>query len=119
MCFLRLPAAIYNSGVDFLRFLLTEPVQLPTTLSAYWDATRAVRDRFERPIERALCSALHADRLAHAFASGYQAALTALFPSLGRHELAALCATEAKGALDEGAGPRILMYIAMYKPCHE
>jgi acyl-CoA dehydrogenase len=84
--------------VDFLRFLLTAPVQQPAALTAYWEATAPVRDAFERPIERALCSALHADRLAHAFASGYQAALGELFPGLQRHDLAALCATEAKGA---------------------
>jgi len=83
--------------VDALRALLTEPSSPPATLEAYWAATASARDRFERPVERALVSALQADRLAHAFASGYQAALCFMFPLLARHARAALCATEAGG----------------------
>ncbi len=83
--------------MDFLRALLTEPLAPPSSLDAFWSATTAARERFDRPVERALVSALQADRLAHAFAAGYQAALSALFPSLTRHARAALCATEAGG----------------------
>lgn len=84
--------------MDFLRELLRRPVsEPPAELTAYWSATRSARDAFERPVERALVSAARADRLAFAFASGYQAALSALFPALGKHDLAALCATEESG----------------------
>jgi hypothetical protein len=70
----------------------------PQTLEAWWEVTRSVRERFPAPIERAAASGLLADRLGWAFASGYQAALGAMFPALGLHDAAALCATEATGA---------------------
>jgi acyl-CoA dehydrogenase len=70
----------------------------PQTLEAWWEATRPVRERFASPIEAAAASGLLADRLGWAFASGYQAALRAMFPGLGLHDAAALCATEATGA---------------------
>lgn len=84
---------------SLLRALCTAPIAPPVaTLADWWSATRAVREQFPSPIERAAASGLHADRLAWAFASGYQAALGALFPALGRHDTAALCATESAGA---------------------
>lgn len=83
--------------MDFLRALLTTKAERPGDLAAYWAATHDARAAFEQPAQRAVVSAASADRLAFAFASGYQAALCALFPSLSRHALAALCATEEGG----------------------
>lgn len=83
--------------MDLLRALLTPRTALPADLGSYWAATQSARDAFTQPAERALVSAASADRIAFAFASGYQAALCAMFPSLGRHELGALCATEEGG----------------------
>jgi alkylation response protein AidB-like acyl-CoA dehydrogenase len=50
------------------------------------------------PLEAAVVGGAAADRLGFAFAAGYQAALRALAPGLPRGEIAALCATEARGA---------------------
>lgn len=50
----------------------------------------------ERPIERAIAAAARMDRLGYAFASGYQAALSALYPGLTGS--CALAATEEGGA---------------------
>lgn len=83
--------------MDFLRALLSRRTSLPGDLASYWAATEEARSTFTLPAERAVVSAASADRIAFAFASGYQAALCALFPALGRHELAALCATEEGG----------------------
>jgi hypothetical protein len=49
------------------------------------------------PFERAIRGGAEADRLGWAFASGYQAALRALDPSLPDDVIAALCVTEADG----------------------
>lgn len=68
------------------------------TLEAYWQATRAIREQHASPYERAVHAGEAADRLAFAFASGYQAALSVLFPGVGLHEVCALSATEAGGA---------------------
>jgi acyl-CoA dehydrogenase len=84
---------------QLLQTLCTAPLKpSPATLTDWWSATREVRDSFSTPIERAVASGLHADRIAWAFASGYQAALATMFPTLGVHDAAALCATESTGA---------------------
>lgn len=70
----------------------------PQRLGPWWESTRRVREQFPQPFARAAASALYADRLGWAFAAGYQAALASLFPTLGLHQAAALCATEATGA---------------------
>src|SRR5262245_47959834 len=49
------------------------------------------------PAALAIAGGFAADRVAWAFASGYQAALRALLPELPHHTLAAFCVTEAEG----------------------
>jgi alkylation response protein AidB-like acyl-CoA dehydrogenase len=49
------------------------------------------------PIVLALRGGFAADRLAWAFAAGYQAALRTLLPGVGPHELLSLCLTETTG----------------------
>lgn len=66
------------------------------TLPAWWEATRAARDRATTPMDRALVGGAHADRIGFAFAAGYAEALRALVPGLDG--IAALCATEEGGA---------------------
>ena len=49
------------------------------------------------PFELAVHGGLQADRLAWAFASGHQAAIRALLPAVGPHEVVAFCLTEPTG----------------------
>ena len=48
-------------------------------------------------MDRAIAGGFHADRVAWAFASGYQAALHALFPGIPEDRICALCVTETDG----------------------
>jgi acyl-CoA dehydrogenase len=64
-----------------------------------WRAERARRwRRWEQPIDVAIEGGFVADRLGVAFIGGYDAALHALWPTLPVATVAALCATEDKGA---------------------
>lgn len=76
--------------------LAADPVAAES-LAAWWDATETVRTGHAATIDRALAGGARSDRLGYAFAGGYAAALYALVPALGG-SIAALCATEAKGA---------------------
>lgn len=67
------------------------------TLDAFWPRHVAWVESIELPIDRAILGSLRADRVGFAFAAGYRAALYALAPAVGRHELVALSATEASG----------------------
>jgi acyl-CoA dehydrogenase len=80
--------------------LLHSPQPAPTPvpdLAAWWPQWQALQSTAESPAALALHSGHTADRVAWAFAGGYQAALRALLPSLQGPELAALCVTEATG----------------------
>lgn len=72
------------------------PAKVPDA-RGFWAAHRA-RAAGLGTIDAALIGGLHSDRLAWAFLAGYQAALRALDPALPEGALAALCATEARGA---------------------
>ena len=65
------------------------------TVAQWWPGWQATRG--ERPIERAIAGGFAADRVAWAFAAGYQAALRALVPDLPADTLAAFCVTEDGG----------------------
>lgn len=67
------------------------------TLDAFWPKHTAWVESVELPIDRAILGALRADRVGFAFVAGYRAALYALAPSVGRHDLVALSATEVGG----------------------
>ncbi len=64
---------------------------------AWWPRWRKIAARTQDPFERAILGGAEADRLGWSFASGYQAALRVLDPSLSDDAIAALCVTEAEG----------------------
>jgi acyl-CoA dehydrogenase len=66
-------------------------------VAAWWPTWRAISEKTRDPFERAVLGGAQADRLGWAFASGYQAALRALDPTLKDDTIAALCVTEAEG----------------------
>jgi hypothetical protein len=65
------------------------------SLQQWWSPLNTLS--YQTPAALALYAGLNADRLAGAFACGYQAALRHLFPSLGT-QVGAFCVTEATGA---------------------
>src|SRR5690242_10869360 len=83
-----------------LRSLLGPLPGLVTLASTpeWWAHHRAVTAACTTRIDEAIVGGFHADRVAYAFASGYQAALHALVPDLPRENIASLCATEQGGA---------------------
>jgi acyl-CoA dehydrogenase len=85
---------------DALRWLVRPPPPLiAPTLDAWWRAQSGQTAGLPLHVDRALASGALADRLGHAFAAGYQAALTSLFGAhLAAGELSSLCATEEGGA---------------------
>ena len=66
-------------------------------LQAFWQASESLRTRFTAPVERAVAGGFFGDRLACAFASGYEAALHALVPALPADSVASFCVTEEGG----------------------
>jgi acyl-CoA dehydrogenase len=81
--------------------LLREPVA-PLVggddVAAWWARFCAEEPRPAPPIDRAVLAGFRADRVAGAFAGGYQAALRALVPGqLAGDVIASLCVTEAGG----------------------
>jgi acyl-CoA dehydrogenase len=85
--------------------LASEPACEPVgDVAAFLRGFEARRAQFADPIELALASGFVADRMAWAFAGGYQAALESLF---GRGGLSALCATEQAGAHPRNIATRL------------
>lgn len=68
-----------------------------TDIRAFWDRWQSELGRWSRSSERACAGGFASDRLGFAFATGYQAALTALCPELLPDHVAGLCATEEGG----------------------
>jgi hypothetical protein len=66
-------------------------------MAAWWARHRAVVARGGATIDQAILGGFAADRVAYAFASGYQAALRSLAPDLPADRLASLCVTERGG----------------------
>ena len=66
-------------------------------VARWWPAYQALAATWKNPMDRAIVAGFSSDRVAWAFASGYQCALAALFPSLPEDALAALCVTEEEG----------------------
>lgn len=62
-----------------------------------WKAGCRSASAMDLPIDAALLLAVGVDRLALAFASGYQSALKAMVPQLEPEDLASLCVTEEAG----------------------
>jgi hypothetical protein len=63
----------------------------------WWPRHRAIAREHADPIHQAIVGGFVADRVGWAFASGYQAALRALFPDAPADRICALCVTEADG----------------------
>ncbi len=67
------------------------------SVEAWWPRHIEIARNWPTPIDRAMAGGHAADRLGWAFASGYQAALRALVPTLPEDGMAAFCVTEAEG----------------------
>ena len=67
------------------------------SVAEWWPSHRAIVRNYAATIDQAIAGGFHADRTGWAFASGYQAALRALFPGLPEDRICALCVTEADG----------------------
>ena len=82
--------------MDVLRRALEVSPPDAQTLHAWWEVTRAERERWSTTIDRAVIGGALADRMGFAFAGGYHEALQRLMPGL--HGVpASLCATEEGG----------------------
>ena len=67
------------------------------TVAQWWPGWLANAAANASPMARAIAGGFAADRVAWAFASGYQAALRALLPDLPDAAMAAICVTEETG----------------------
>jgi hypothetical protein len=67
------------------------------SVAAWWPRHRAIAAEHPDPIHQAIIGGFVADRVGWAFASGYQAALRALFPDAPGDRICALCVTETDG----------------------
>lgn len=63
----------------------------------WWPRHRAIAAEHPDTMQQAIVGGFVADRVGWAFASGYQAALHALFPDAPADRICALCVTEAEG----------------------
>jgi alkylation response protein AidB-like acyl-CoA dehydrogenase len=84
--------------MDLLGLLLSGPRASRVTSLAELRALVAEHAGDPDTIARAAAAGLAADRVAYAFAGGYEAALARLVPDLPRGAFACLCATEQGGA---------------------
>jgi acyl-CoA dehydrogenase len=67
------------------------------SVADWWPRHRAIAGEHADPVHQAIIGGFVADRVGWAFASGYQAALRALFPDAPADRICALCVTEADG----------------------
>src|SRR6476646_8647644 len=67
------------------------------SVKPWWPRHRVIAAEQPDPIHQAIIGGFVADRVGWAFASGYQAALRALFPDVPADSICALCVTEADG----------------------
>ena len=67
------------------------------SVADWWPRHRVIARDHADPIHQAIVGGFVADRVGWAFASGYQAALRALFPDAPADRICALCVTEADG----------------------
>lgn len=84
---------------DAIGYLLKAPcaaAECPD-VAAWWPGHLQSMRTWRNPMDLAIVGGFNADRVGWAFASGYQAALHALFPEVPEDRIAALCVTEADG----------------------
>ena len=67
------------------------------SVADWWQRHRAIAREHTDPIHQAIVGGFVADRVGWAFASGYQAALRAVFPDAPTNRICALCVTETDG----------------------
>ena len=82
---------------DMLAFPLEGIVRSIADFRTWRTIWEDVGNRWERSVERSICAGLLCDRLAWAFAAGYQGAIQALFPGLPAGVIAAICISESGG----------------------
>jgi acyl-CoA dehydrogenase len=84
---------------DVIGYLLKAPVAVGACedVAAWWPQHLRETSRWRNPMDLAIAGGFAADRVGWAFASGYQAALHALFPNAPDDRICALCVTEAEG----------------------
>ncbi len=84
---------------DAIGYLLKAASGAPACadVAAWWAQYRDAVRTWRNPMDRAVAAGFASDRAAWAFASGYQAALHALFPGIPEDRICALCVTEAEG----------------------
>lgn len=68
-----------------------------SSLDAFWQHHQAIVRAATNPIDAAILGGFRSEILATAFAAGYQAALSALFPDLPNDRIVSLCVTERGG----------------------
>jgi hypothetical protein len=88
-----------------------EPLRAGDDVAAWWRAFCATEPRAATPIDRAVVAGFRADRVAGAFAGGYQAALRTLVPGARMDDcVLSLCVTERAGnsprAIEASLAPR-------------
>jgi hypothetical protein len=107
----RIRSAQHAAMQRALFHLLTACPEAPPihTLEQWWTRHSELARAFEDPAELALVGGFSADRLGYAFASGYQAAAAALFPtnSLPAALCSSLAATEAGGVHPRAIATRL------------
>jgi hypothetical protein len=84
---------------DAIGFILKSGAEAPACadVATWWPRFRATALTWRNPMDRAIVAGFSADRVGWAFASGYQAALHALFPGAPEDRICALCVTEEDG----------------------
>ena len=84
---------------DAVGFILKSGAEAPecADVGAWWPRFCATARVWRNPMDRAIVAGFSADRVAWAFASGYQAALHAIFPGAPEDRICALCVTEEDG----------------------
>jgi len=77
--------------------LALPPVADAPDLPGFWSATERVRGSFSTPLDCAVATGFVSDRIGYAFAAGYEAALSALVPSLPPGAVRSFAVTEEGG----------------------
>lgn len=67
------------------------------TMADWWPGYQRVAQHWPAPIDAAIAGGFAADRMAWAFAAGYQAALRQMVPDLAADSVSSICATEKGG----------------------
>ncbi len=82
-----------------LHALLSSPLEATACedVTQWWPRHLDLCTHWQEPIDRSIAGGFASDRLAWAFATGYQSALRSMFPELPDSLLAAFCVTEETG----------------------